>query len=87
MPATTIHRILYTPVYHPEYERIAEWLTGNGEKPDIEGLSEVALDRAAAFFANNKSVPGALAAAGHKAAAGRPAEVSLQSFQSYQHPK
>ncbi|MEO9629527.1 MAG: AAA family ATPase, partial [Sulfitobacter sp.] len=64
VPATTIHRILYTPVYHPEYERIAEWLTGNGEKPDIEGLSEVALDRAAAFFANNKSVPGALAAAG-----------------------
>ncbi|UWR30860.1 AAA family ATPase [Sulfitobacter sp. W002] len=64
VPATTIHRVLYTPVYHPEYERIAEWLTGNGEKPDIEGLSEVALDRAAAFFANNKSVPGALAAAG-----------------------
>ena len=64
VPATTIHRILYTPVYHPEYERIAEWLTGNGEKPEIEGLSEMALDRAAAFFANNKSVPGALAAAG-----------------------
>ena len=28
VPATTIHRILYTPVYDPEYERIAEWLTG-----------------------------------------------------------
>ncbi|KKK77208.1 hypothetical protein LCGC14_2855920, partial [marine sediment metagenome] len=55
---------LYTPVYHPEYEHIAEWLTGNGEKPNIEGLSDIALDRAAAFFANNKSVPGALAAAG-----------------------
>ncbi|MFG6559532.1 ATP-dependent RecD-like DNA helicase [Sulfitobacter sp. 1A15299] len=64
VPATTIHRILYTPVYHPEYERIAEWLTGNGDKPEIEGLSEQALDRAAAFFAGNKSVPGALAAAG-----------------------
>ncbi|MEM9250664.1 MAG: AAA family ATPase, partial [Pseudomonadota bacterium] len=24
--ATTIHRILYTPVYAPEYEKIAEWL-------------------------------------------------------------
>jgi len=30
VPATTIHRILYTPVYDPEYERIAEWL---GECP------------------------------------------------------
>jgi exodeoxyribonuclease V len=64
VPATTIHRILYTPVYDPEYERIAEWLTGNGERPEIEGLTEVSLDRAAAFFANNKSIPGALAAAG-----------------------
>ncbi len=64
VPATTIHRILYTPVYDPEYERIAEWLAGNGERPEVEGLSEVALDRAAAFYANNKSIPGALAAAG-----------------------
>ncbi|MEE4189360.1 MAG: AAA family ATPase, partial [Roseobacter sp.] len=64
VPATTIHRILYTPVYDPEYERIAEWLAGNGEQPEIEGLSEQALARAAAFFATNKSIPGALAAAG-----------------------
>lgn len=65
VPATTIHRILYTPVYDPEYERIAEWLAGNGERPvDVEGLTEIALDRAEAFYANNKSIPGALAAAG-----------------------
>jgi exodeoxyribonuclease-5 len=64
VPATTIHRILYTPVYDPEYERIAEWLAGTGERPEIEGLTDVALDRAAAFFAGNKSIPGALAAAG-----------------------
>jgi AAA domain/UvrD-like helicase C-terminal domain len=64
VPATTIHRILYTPVYDPEYERIAEWLAGSGERPAIEGLTEVSLDRAAAFYANNKSIPGALAAAG-----------------------
>src|SRR6056297_1311835 len=64
VPATTIHRILYTPVYHPEYEKIAEWLAGNGERPEIEGLTEQALDRAEAFYARNKSVPGALAAAG-----------------------
>ena len=30
VPATTIHRILYTPVYDPEYEKVAEWLTGQG---------------------------------------------------------
>ena len=29
VPATTIHRIIYTPVYDPEYERVAEWLMGN----------------------------------------------------------
>lgn len=64
VPATTIHRILYTPLYDPEYEKIAEWLEGRGEKPEIEGLTDVALERAAAFYANNKSIPGALAAAG-----------------------
>ena len=64
VPATTIHRILYTPVYDPEYERIAEWLAGQGERPEIEGLTDQALDRAHAFYQDNKSVPGAFAAAG-----------------------
>ena len=64
VPATTIHRILYTPVYDPEYEKVAEWLAGNAERPEIEGLTDVALDRAFAFFQTNKSIPGALAAAG-----------------------
>ena len=64
--ATTIHRILYTPVYDPEYEKIAEWLTNHGERPEIEGLTDAALDRAEAFFKTNRSVPGALAAAGLK---------------------
>lgn len=64
VPATTIHRILYTPVYDPEYERIAEWLAGNGERPEIEGLTDQALDRAFAFYEKNKSIPGALASAG-----------------------
>lgn len=64
VPATTIHRILYTPVYDPEYERIAEWLAGSGDKPEIEGLTEEALARAKAFYEKNKSMPGALAAAG-----------------------
>lgn len=64
VPATTIHRILYTPVYDPEYERIADWLAGNGERPEIEELSDEALDRAKKFYDNNPSIPGALAAAG-----------------------
>jgi len=64
VPATTIHRILYTPVYDPEYERIAAWLAGQGERPEVEGLTEVALDRAHAFYQTNRSIPGALAAAG-----------------------
>lgn len=62
--ATTIHRILYTPVYAPEYERIAEWLAGQGARPTVEGLSDAALDRAFAFYDQVRSIPGALAAAG-----------------------
>ncbi|MBM7066521.1 AAA family ATPase [Actibacterium sp. 188UL27-1] len=62
--ATTIHRILYTPVYDPEYEKIAEWLAGQGPRPEIEGLTDQALDRAMAFYQTNKSIPGALASAG-----------------------
>lgn len=64
VPATTIHRILYTPVYDPEFEKIAEWLAGRGEKPATEALSAEALVRAELFYQTHKSVPGALAAAG-----------------------
>lgn len=64
VPATTIHRILYTPVYDPEYEKVAEWLAGQGERPEIEGLTDEALDRAFAVYQAHKSVPAALAAAG-----------------------
>jgi len=64
VPATTIHRILYTPVYDPEYEKIADWLAGSGERPTVEGLTNAALDRAHAFYQTNRSIPGALAMAG-----------------------
>ncbi|RWR35051.1 ATPase [Sinirhodobacter populi] len=69
VPATTIHRILYTPVYDPEYERIAEWLAGQGDRPKPDllgdmGLTEEVLDRAKAFYDLHKSIPGALASAG-----------------------
>lgn len=71
VPATTIHRILYTPVYDPEYEKIAEWLAGTGTRPVIDslaiaGLTDLALDRAHAFYRQVASIPGALAAAGLK---------------------
>ncbi len=66
VPATTIHRILYTPVYDPQYEKIAEWLAGNAPRPAVEGLTDVALDRAHAFYQSVASIPGALAAAGLK---------------------
>ena len=64
VPATTIHRILYTPVYDPEYEKLAEWLTGTGDRPSVEGMTDTALDRARGFFDQHASIPGALAAAG-----------------------
>ncbi|WP_299932045.1 AAA family ATPase [uncultured Pelagimonas sp.] len=64
VPATTIHRILYTPVYDPEFERVAEWLMGNDDQPEIEGLSDEALERAKNSYELHKSIPAALAAAG-----------------------
>lgn len=64
VPATTLHRILYTPVYDPEYERIARWLSGDGPRPDTTVLSPSDLERAAAFYARHASIPGAIAAAG-----------------------
>jgi hypothetical protein len=64
VPATTIHRILYTPVYDPEYEKVAEWLAGGSQRPQVAGLTDAALDRAHAFYQNNRSIPGALATAG-----------------------
>ncbi len=64
VPATTIHRIIYTPVYDPEFEKVAEWLAGDGERPQIEVLTDEALDRAKAFYDQHGSVPGALATAG-----------------------
>lgn len=64
VPATTIHRILYTPLYDPQYEQIAEWLTGQGTRPEMPDLAEGALDRAHAFYQQVASIPGALAAAG-----------------------
>lgn len=64
VPATTIHRILYTPVYAPEYEKVADWLAGIGPRPGADTLTDTQLDRAKAFHDQVASIPGALAAAG-----------------------
>jgi exodeoxyribonuclease-5 len=64
VPATTIHRILYTPVYDPQFEKVAEWLAGQGDRPVVEGMTDLQLDRAFASFQAHGSVPAALAAAG-----------------------
>jgi len=69
VPATTIHRILYTPLYHEQYEGLAEWLTGEGPRPSaggpgLESMTDEVLDRAKAFYDQVPSIPGALAAAG-----------------------
>jgi exodeoxyribonuclease V len=64
VPATTIHRILYTPVYDPQYEKVAEWLAGQGDRPVIDGLTDLALDRAFTSYQTFSSIPAALASAG-----------------------
>jgi len=64
VPATTIPRILYTPVYDPKYQTVADWLASGGGRPAIAGLTDAALDRAREFYKANRSVPGALATAG-----------------------
>jgi exodeoxyribonuclease-5 len=66
VPATTIHRVLYTPLYDPEYEKIADWLVDGGKKPVVKGFDEKALDRANSFYSQNKSIPGAFASIGLK---------------------
>lgn len=64
VPATTIHRILYTPVYDPEYEQVAEWLAGQAGRPEGGGLTDAQLDRAEAAYKQHGSIPAALASAG-----------------------
>ena len=67
--ATTIHRILYTPVYDPEYEQAVAWLAGETQtRPHMNGLSDAAWDQAGRVYARTRSVFGALAAAGVRGA-------------------
>ena len=64
VPATTIHRIIYSPRYDPEFEKVAVWLEEQGEQPNVKGLTSEALARAFSFYKKHQSIPGALIAAG-----------------------
>jgi exodeoxyribonuclease-5 len=64
VPATTLHRLLYRPVFHEDYQNIVEWLTGERSEPGP--LPPEALKKAADAYAKSKSVVGALAVAGLK---------------------
>ncbi|SEA93006.1 exodeoxyribonuclease-5 [Rubrimonas cliftonensis] len=65
VPATTIHRVLYVPVYDPEFEKVAKWLTEPGApQPESERLTPEQLERVKTAFAQHGSVPAALATAG-----------------------
>ena len=68
--ATTVHRIVYTPVYDPEYEKIAEWLKngGEGERPDHDSLDEELMERALKVVEETGSVTAALATVGLRGA-------------------
>jgi exodeoxyribonuclease-5 len=65
VPATTVHRVLYVPVYDPEFEKVARWLTEpDAPEPNTERLDAEALARIRAAYAVHGSVPAALATAG-----------------------
>ncbi|WP_075221366.1 ATP-dependent DNA helicase [Acuticoccus yangtzensis] len=63
VPAVTLHRLLYRPVFDDHYQALVDWIAGEKEEKP-EGFSEEILQRAAAFYKTNKSVVGALAMAG-----------------------
>jgi len=65
VPATTIHRVLYAPVYDPEFEKVVAWLsTPDAAPPVSERMTEPLLARIRAAFAEHGSAPAALASAG-----------------------
>ncbi|TVQ56928.1 MAG: ATPase [Rhodobacteraceae bacterium] len=69
VPATTVHRVLYVPVYDPEFDKVAKWLAEpDRPPPQSERFDAEALARAKAAYAEHGSVPAALAAIGVRGA-------------------
>lgn len=69
VPATTLHRVLYVPLYDPQYEEIVNWLENPSDAiPSSDNIPEHILLKAQQFYTDMPSVPGALTAAGLKGA-------------------
>ena len=64
--ATTIHRVIYSPIYDPEFEALAEWLgdAGSGDQPVVDGLDPQIIERALSTYKAIQSAPAAMAAVG-----------------------
>ena len=62
--ATTLHRVLYSPLYDPDYEKLSDWLLGVSKRPDSTAFSTEKLDSMEQFFSGHPSIPGALASVG-----------------------
>ena len=62
--ATTLHRVLYSPLYDPDYEKLSDWLSGVSKRPDSTAFSSEKLDSMEQFFSGHPSIPGALASVG-----------------------
>ncbi len=62
--STTMHRVLYSPLYDPNYEKISDWLQGISSKPVLNSFNEEKLNNIKRFFSNHPSIPGAFASVG-----------------------
>lgn len=63
VPAVTLHRMLYRPKFHPDYQHVVDWLTGERTDQPAE-MDEAVLARARQSYTTHRSVVGALAVAG-----------------------
>ena len=64
VPATTLHRMLYRPVFAEDYQNLVNWLSGEGKGEPSGTFDAEVLRRAKAAFDRHGSVVGALAVAG-----------------------
>lgn len=66
--ATTIHRLLYVPVYAPDYEALVEWLRNpEGDPPGLVDHDDETVDQIIAVHQETQSMPAALGAVGLRA--------------------
>ena len=63
VPATTLHRMLYRPKFHADYQHVVDWLTGERTDQPAE-MDAAVLARARQSYEAHASVVGALAVAG-----------------------